>query len=97
MAAILAGERLTPRKEKSRKTLLGARDPSTISLLGGLNIEKEYINEVHALGKRLIRERNEWDIARRCGGLFGSGRRLTKADAERAWSKAFASNEGGDV
>ncbi|MBO9503856.1 hypothetical protein J7348_04390 [Qipengyuania flava] len=87
MAAIMTGGRLTP-KEKSRVTL-SVRDPSTISLLGGLNIEKEHINDVHAFGKRLLSERNRWDIARRSGGLFGS-RRLSKSDAERSLSLALA-------
>lgn len=87
MAAIMTGGRLTP-KEKSRVTL-SVRDPSTISLLGGLNIEKDHINDVHAFGKRLLSERNRWDIARRSRGLFGS-RRLSKSDAERSLSLALA-------
>ena len=94
MVAILAGERLTP-KEKSRVTL-SVRSPLISNLLAGMDIEGD-VNALHAFGKRLVRDRNQWDIERRRGGLFGSGRRLTKADAERAWRKAFASSDGGDV
>ena len=87
MAAIMTGERLTP-KEKSRVTL-SVRDPLTISLLGGLNIEKDHIHELHAFAKRLQSDRNCWDIARRSCGLFGS-RRLSKCEAERSLSLALA-------
>ena len=47
--------------------------------------------QAHAFGKRLTHDRNEWDIARRRKGLFGTRRNFTKHDAERAWSEAFGS------
>ncbi|MBY6015119.1 hypothetical protein KUV75_09435 [Qipengyuania gaetbuli] len=54
-----------------------------------MGIEKAYLEQAHAFGKRLTQDRNEWDIARRRHGIFGSRRNFTKADAERAWSEAF--------
>lgn len=87
MAAILVGERLTP-KEKSRVTL-SVRSPLVTSLLAGLGVEKDHIEEVHAFGKMLERDRNRWDIDRRSSGLFGGGR-LSKDAAERALALAMA-------
>ena len=75
-----------PPKEKGRATL-SVRSPLVTSLLAGLGIEKDHIEELHAFGNRLVRDRNRWDVSRR-RGLFGT-RRLTKNDAERAWSEAF--------
>lgn len=87
MAAIRAGERLTS-KQRSRVTL-SVRDSSTISLLGGLNIEKDQIDEIHAFGKRLLSDRNRWSINRHRRGLFGGGR-LSKDAADRALALALA-------
>lgn len=86
MVAIMKGER--PPKEKGRATL-SVRSPLVTSLLAGLGIERDHIEELHAFGNRLVRDRNEWDIARRRRGLFGTRRNFTKRDAERAWSEAF--------
>ena len=94
MAAILAGDRLTP-KQKSRATL-SVRSPLVNSLLGGLSIDGEDINEAYAFGKQLVDDRNEWDIARRRTGLFGGGR-LSKADAGLALSRALSALADSEV
>lgn len=85
MAATLTGDRLTP-KQKSRVTL-SVRDPLVTTLLAGLSVAED-INELHAFGKRLVAERNEWDVSRRRGALFGNYR-FSKADADRAFNRAF--------
>ena len=92
MAAILAGGRLTP-KEKSRVTL-SVRSPLVNSLLAGLSIEGRELNELHAFSNRLVSDRNKWDIERHHGGLFGYGRRFSRADAERAWMAVLTSSNG---
>ena len=67
MVVVRTGTR--PPKEKSRATL-SVRSPLVTSLLAGLGVEKDHLEEVHAFGKMLERDRNRWDIARRRAGLF---------------------------
>lgn len=71
----------TPDKRRDR-VRLSVLDPVTNGVLADLPLEAENLHETRAFAKRLVRERNSWDIDRRGSGLFGS--RLLKADAERA-------------
>lgn len=93
MVAISAGERLTS-KQKGRSTL-SVRDPLVESLVVGLGIEGESLEQLRRFCKRLTRERNLWDVQRRTG-LFGV-RPLKKHEADQALRRALQSTVGGAV
>lgn len=92
MAVVLNGTR--PQKRKGRPTL-SPLDPFTETLLAGLGISKDRINEMRAFAKYWQRQRNLWDIARRKGGLFGS-KLIKKHEADDALRCELERAKGGD-
>jgi hypothetical protein len=87
-------ENATPEKQKGRQTL-SVRDPLVESLVVGLGIEGEHLEQLRRFCKRLTSERNRWDVSRRAG-LFGS-RPLKKDEAEQALRRALQSMVGGSA
>lgn len=87
MATTMAGEHPTLEKKKDRVTL-SVRSPLVTSLLAGLGVEKDHMEALRAFANGLLSDRNRFDIERRKSGLFGGGK-LSRAAAERAWSRAF--------
>lgn len=83
-----------PPKGKGR-VVLSVRDPLTERLVAGLGVDDNNLQKMRQICKVLVRERNQFDIARRSNGLFASGR-LSKDDADRALKRAMAAL-GGDV
>lgn len=78
-------------QKRSARTVPSVREPLIESLVTGLGIDGEDLEQLRRTCKALVSERNRFDIARRCGGLFGNpGRRLSRSEAERAWSMAFS-------
>ena len=78
---VLNGEQ-PPRKHKGRVTLT-SRAPFVFKLLAGLDLDGTNIDELLRFSKQCWAERDEWDIARRQRGLFGS-KLLTRDEADRA-------------
>ncbi len=83
---------VTLQKQKGRSTL-SVRDPLVESLVVGLGIEGESLEQLRRFCKRWTRERNRWSVSRR-SGLFGS-RTLKKDEAEQALRSALQSTAGG--
>ena len=86
MVAISTGN-ATPEKRTARP-VLSPREPIIESLLVGLGIDADSIEDCRQFCKHLVSERNRWDVSRRRGGLFGT-HRLSKDDAHRAFGQAF--------
>ncbi|MGV2495069.1 hypothetical protein [Pelagerythrobacter aerophilus] len=81
-------ERGSPAPERREgRARLSVRDPLIESLVVGLGVEGEILNELRDCCKQLVRDRNHWSIRR--AGLFSS-RKLNKSDADRALSRALA-------
>ena len=72
----------TPKKRKGR-AVLSLREPLVEKLLVGLTFEGEDLDRIRRVCKKLVRERNQWDIGRRGSGIFGL-KRLSKSDADGA-------------
>ena len=85
-------ENATPEKQKGRQTL-SVRDPLVESLVVGLGIEGEHLEQLRRFCKRLTRERNRWDVSRRAG-LFAV-RPLKKHEADQALRRALQATPGG--
>lgn len=90
MVAIRTGN-ATPEKRAARE-VLSLREPLVESLLVGLGYNGNDLDNLRRFCKRIVKDRNAWDIARR-GGLF-SPRPLSRAEAERVWSQAFSPSNG---
>lgn len=84
-----------PERRKSR-AVLSRRDPSIESLVLGLGVEGVNLDDLRAFGKKLWRDRNSFDVARRRGGLFGS-RRLSRDEASALLSSALAALGTGET
>ena len=76
----IQGER-APETRKGRPVLT-RRDPYILKLVAGLDAGAN-IDELLRFSKQCWAERDEWDIARRQRGLFGS-KLLTRDEADRA-------------
>lgn len=75
----------TPEKRRDR-VRLSVLDPVTNGVLADLPLEADYYHETRAFAKKMVRDRNAWDVNRRQrGGLFGT-KLLKKCDADRALS-----------
>lgn len=79
---------LAPPHNRKGRAVLSVRDPFVETLLGGLGISEDNLAETRQFCKWLVRSRNQWDISRRRGGLFGS-RRLSRDEASRAFAETF--------
>ena len=77
---MIQGER-APETRKGRPVLT-RRDPYILKLVAGLDAGAN-IDELLRFSKQCWAERDEWDIARRQRGLFGS-KLLTRDEADRA-------------
>ena len=88
MAALDRGRSPEKRRDRVR---LSALDPVTEGLLAGFPFEIENLHELRAFAKHWVRLRNQYDIHRRRGGMFGA--RLSKGDAPRELARALAELE----
>ena len=84
----------TPRKHKGRVTLT-SRAPFVFKLLAGLDLDGTNVDDLLRFGKQWWAWRDEWDIARRPRGIFGS-RLIRRDDAEAVLRRELAAMaEGG--
>ena len=92
MAAINTGTR--PPNGKGRATL-SVRDPLVETLLAGLGVEEEILDQLRAFCKYWVRERNAFSIKNSRSGLFGN-RHIRKDEADKLLTRALAElAEGG--
>jgi hypothetical protein len=68
------------------------RDPLVESLVQGLSVEAEHIQDLRSFCKEWVRDRNRFDINRRRSGLFG---RIEKDDADRLLKRQLAELDDG--
>lgn len=80
-----------PKWRGDRQTLTAVTDPRFESWLSGLSLSLEQINDLRRFYKKLVADRNAFDINRRRGGLFvPEGLRVDRARAERMLAVAFS-------
>ena len=85
----------TPEKRAARE-VLSLREPHIERLLLGLGIDPEHLAESRRFYKALTAALSRWDIARRRGGMFSTGR-ISKHNADVALKRQLAALEGGDA
>lgn len=84
----------TPEKREGRITgRLTVSDPRFESLLAGLGIEGSTLHHVRQFAKMMATAAGRFQIAKRKSGIFGD-RRLSRADAARAFESAFQKEHG---
>ncbi|NML95150.1 hypothetical protein [Novosphingobium olei] len=88
-------ERLALKERGDRKTLTALSDPRFESWLAGLSLPLDQINDLRRFYKKLVADRNAFDINRRRGGLFvPEGHRVDRARAERLLANAISELSG---